>query len=232
MVEKMAGHYPDPEQVSGWLFDLDNTLYSADCKLFLQMNVRMTKFVCRVLGLSEAEAAEVKRRYFREYGTTLRGLMDRHGVDPDDYLAYVHDIDLSVVPENPRLDQVLDRLPGRKLVFTNGARDHAGRVMAKLGIARHFSGVFDIADAGYVPKPAPETYAAVVSRFDLDPAGTVMLDDMAKNLPPAARLGMKTVWIRTGNEWAGPSPDGDEMQDVHFQTEDLTGWLESAAGKG
>ncbi len=205
-----------------WIFDLDNTLYCATTNLFGQIDVRMKSFIAEFLELEPDEAFVVQKRYFREYGTTLRGLMDRHDVNPETFLAHVHDIDLEVVNPNPDLDKALDNLSGRKIIFTNADVKHAQRVMERLGVSHHFEGIFDIVASDYVPKPEPIVYRALVERFKLDPHKTVMVEDMARNLKPAADIGMTTVWVRTSNDWGRESSEGDH---VHHVTDDLATWL-------
>ena len=212
-----------------WLFDLDNTLYPSSCRLFDQVDRRMGEFVQMALGLDDpTEARRLQKKYLREHGTTLRGLMDNHGVAPDDYLAYVHAIDLSPVAPNPALDTALAALPGRKLIFTNGSQAHAAGVLDRLGVARHFEAVFDIADAAYRPKPDRYAYETVMRRHTLTPETTVFLDDMPRNLEPAAALGMTTVWVVTDSEWSRLDNTGEEPF-VHHRTDDLTGWLQAWA---
>ncbi len=210
-----------------WVFDLDNTLYPASCKLFDQIDVRMKQWIADFLDLDHEEAYRVQKRYFMECGTTLRGLMDRHGADPAPYLAYVHDIDVSMVQPNPVLRDALSRLSGRKIVFTNACAQHAHRVMDRLGVTHLFEGVFDIAEADYIPKPDPHIYDILVEQHGLDPARTVMVEDMARNLAPAAALGMTTVWVDIDTPW---SREGSDEACVHHRTEDLTAWLSQVAG--
>lgn len=212
-------------EIDSWVFDLDNTLYPAACDLFGQVSRRMTRFVADRLDLDLAAAHAVQKDYFRAYGTTLRGMMIHHDVDPRDYLGFVHDIDLTVVPPAPGLDAALGRLPGRKVIFTNGSVAHATRVMERLGVAAHFDGIFDIVAGDYVPKPDPDTYRAMARRFGIAPVRAVMIDDIPANLAPAAALGMTTVWVRTETEYAGIGELGDH---VHHVAEDLTAWLEGA----
>ena len=220
----MTGALPDPAQAC-WLFDLDNTLYPPSCRLFDQVDRRMGEFVQAALGLDEpAEARRLQKQYLREHGTTLRGLMDRHGVQPESYLAYVHDIDLSPVQPDPALDAALTALPGRKLIFTNASKRYAARVLDRLGLARHFEAVFDIADAAYRPKPDRYAYETVLRRHALRPEATVFLDDMPRNLEPAAALGMTTVWVVTDSQWSRLDNTGEEPF-VHHRAEDLVGWL-------
>lgn len=213
-------------KTEAWVFDLDNTLYPATCDLFAQVNARMAGFIANHLSLDPESARHLQKRYFHEHGTTLRGLMIEHGTDPAAYLAYVHDIDLSPVRPDPRLDRALARLPGRKVVFTNGSVRHAENVMARLGVAAHFDAVFDIVAADYLPKPAVETYRRMAQTLGIDPRRAVMVDDIPKNLEPAAELGMTTVWVRTDTEYARIGALGAH---VHHVADDLSAWLEDAA---
>ena len=208
--------------VDTWVFDLDNTLYPARYNLFELVDRKIGAFVAALLGVDRGAARRVQKSYFREHGTTLRGLMLNHGVDPQAFLEFVHDIDVARVPPSPDLDAALARLDGRKLVFTNASARHAERVMERLGVAHHFEGVFDIADAGYVPKPHPETYAAMVARFAFDPRAAAMIEDIARNLEPAAAIGMTTVWLRNNSEWGREGSDGAYIDLV---IDDLAGWL-------
>lgn len=217
----------DPTSVETWVFDLDNTLYPARSNLFVQVSARMTAFIQTHFELEHEPARELQRDLFRRHGTTLRGLMSEHAIAPGTFLDYVHDIDVSPVDPSPRLDALLAALPGRKLVFTNGSVPHAERVMNRLGVARHFDTVFDIVAADYVPKPDPRPYARLLEVAKFAPAGAVMIEDMAKNLAPAAALGMRTVWLRTEHDWAR---DGADAEHVHHVADDLLGFLESLVG--
>ncbi len=227
---------PDPRRlgvahVDAWVFDLDNTLYSAASSLFPQIDVRMRQFIAERFGLELDEAFRLQKRYYREFGTTLRGLMLVHGMEPAAFLEYVHDIDHSVLDAAPALDGALARLPGRKLIFTNGSERHAEKVMARLGIAHHFEAIFDIAAAAYVPKPQPECYQAMVARFGIDPRSAAMVEDIHRNLRPAASIGMTTIWV---NEADHPdahvvSQSDDDLSHVHHITDDLAAWLNAVA---
>ena len=214
---------PDPASVETWLFDLDNTLYPAACNLFDQIDRRMGLFIEARLGLPPGEARSLQKTFFREHGTTLRGLMDRHAVPPADYLDFVHDIDLSVVAASPGLDAALARLPGRKAIYTNASADHAHRVLDRLEVAHHFVGIFDIADAAYLPKPDPRSYHAAIAALELDPERTVFFEDSARNLVPAHALGMTTVWVRHEAEFSARDA---EHATIHHTTNDLVAWLE------
>ena len=210
-----------------WVFDLDNTLYPPECNLFDQIDVRMGQFIQSLLDVPADEARRIQKDYFVAYGTTLSGLMDRHGVDPHDFLHHVHDIDVSPVPPNPRLNALLSHLPGRKLIYTNGTVPHADRILRRLGVDRHFDGIFDIAAGDFVPKPQPEPYSRFVDHFSVVPERAVMIEDMARNLKPAADLGMTTVWLKTCYQWGDvhAAPDA-----VHHEVDDLMSWLEGLVG--
>jgi len=195
----------DFSAIDTWIFDLDNTLYPASCNLFDQIHRRMGEFIAGLLGVDLDQAKRLQRIYFREHGTTLRGLMKIHDIDPRSFLDHVHRIDLSPIQADAPLVAALAALPGQKLVFTNGTVRHAENILGHLGIAGQFSGVFDIADCGYVPKPDPAGYAALVRRFGIVPRRAAMIEDMARNLAPAAALGMTTVWLRGTIEWARAS---------------------------
>ena len=209
--------------VGVWVFDLDNTLYPASCDLFSLIERRMGAFIAERFALSPEEARRRQKRFFRQHGTTLRGLMLEHAVEPEEFLDYVHAIDLSAVVPDPALARGLAALRGRKLVFTNASRSHAERVMARLGVSSQFEAIHDIADSGYRPKPDPAAYAGFLARHGVDPARACMLDDMACNLVPAARLGMTTGWIRTDSAWGRPTTE--DLPHIHHVIDDLPGWL-------
>lgn len=208
-----------------WVFDLDNTLYPATSDLFPQIHVRMTDFIAGRLRVGSGEAERLRRIYYERYGTTLRGLMLDRAVDPEEFLGYVHNIDLSGLAPNPRLGAAIGSLPGRKLIYTNGSREHAERVLARLGIGGLFAGIFDIRAAAFMPKPNPPAYHHFIAAHGVDPKRSVMVEDMAANLIPAAALGMTTVWL---------PPDGEEGDFAHvdYRVSDLTAWLEGLAGSG
>lgn len=212
--------------VDSWVFDLDNTLYPASCNLFTQVERRMGEFICRYLQLDWDEARALQKRYFREHGTTLRGLMTVHALDPAEYLNYVHDIDLSAVDPSHVLDEALDRLEGRKVVFTNGSVRHAERVLERVGIARHFDDIVDIVACDYVPKPDRGVYEKMIARCAIDPGRSAMVEDMARNLEPAHALGMTTVWVRGELDWATP-PAGAAY--IDHTVDDLGAWLGAVA---
>jgi putative hydrolase of the HAD superfamily len=210
----------DPEV---WLFDLDNTLYPAGCNLFAQIDVRIGAYISNLLKMPPAEARVIQKQYWKEHGTSMRGMMTLHGVDPKEYLDYVHDIDYSPVPHSPHLEESLARLPGRKIIFTAGDVPHAERVMERLGVAHHFEAIFDIAAGDYWPKPHKQIYEKLVRQHNVDPKKAAMVDDIAINLRPAHELGMRTVWVRT--EESVKRAEGVPLDHIHHQTEDLATWL-------
>ena len=217
-----AARAADFAHVETWVFDLDNTIYPARYNLFDLVDVRIGAFIADLLDLDAVAARCVQKDYFRRHGTTLRGLMLHHGVEPDVFLDYVHDIEVDRLPPSPELGAALDRLAGRKIIYTNGSAAHAERVLERLGVAGHFEGVFDIAAGDYLPKPDPAPYRTLVERFDIAPAAAAMVEDIARNLEPAAALGMTTVWVRTDSDW-GREGSGGEY--VHHVIDDLAGWL-------
>ena len=211
--------------VETWVFDLDNTLYPASCRLFEQIQVRMNEYICRLLSVTPAEAAALRERFFRAHGTTMHGLMALHRVDPHEFMAFVHDVDLSVVPENPALIAALEQLDGRKLVYTNGSVPHAENLLRHLGISHCFDDIFDIVASEFAPKPAMAPFRSFVERYQVEPRRALMVEDMAKNLAPAAELGMTTAWVRTEIDWAASASDADY---IHYVVEDLAGFLGAA----
>jgi putative hydrolase of the HAD superfamily len=218
---------PQLRDANYWIFDLDNTLYPVSANLFEQIDKRMCDFIARYLDIDHGEAYKVQKSYFRQFGTTLRGMMESHQMDPTPYLDFVHDVDLEVIKKDPQLDDALARLPGRKFVFTNATSDYAARVLERIGIARHFDDLFAIEEANYIPKPDPSAYDHAVGRFGVDPAKSVMVEDVARNLIPAAALGMTTVWVQTGNQWAH---NNSETVEPDHETDNLSAWLADVAG--
>ncbi len=181
--------------VETWVFDLDNTLYPHHLNLWQQVDERIRAFVADFLKVPHEEAFRMQKDYYRRYGTTLRGLMIEHGIDPDAYLDFVHRIDHSPLEPNPALGAALERLPGRKLVLTNGTRQHADAVMRRLAIERHFDDVFDISAAELDPKPLPQAYERFLARHGVEPKTAAMFEDLARNLEIPHALGMTTVLV-------------------------------------
>jgi putative hydrolase of the HAD superfamily len=211
-------------EIETWIFDLDNTLYPASCNLFVEAEARMAAFIVAELKLELEAAHALRRRFFLDHGTTLRGLMLEHDIPPERFLDYVHDIDLSPVPPDPALAAAIAALPGRKFVFTNATEHYARRVLARIGLDEHFAAVHDILACDYLPKPDPSGYRVLMQRHGIDPERALMVEDMARNLLPAAALGMTTAWVVTGNERAAEGT-GDH---VHHVVDALTPWLAAA----
>ena len=210
-----------------WIFDLDNCLYPAACDLFALIDERMTVYVQRLVGCDFAEARRIQKDHFHGHGTTLAGLMASHGIDPHEFLDFVHNIDLSRLTPDPEMPRLLDALRGRRLVFTNGDHRYAARVLAALGLDGSFDGIHDIHATSYVPKPKPDAYRSLCDRFGIDPHRALFVEDMAKNLAPAKAIGMATVWVDNGSEQGGHGADRDF---VDVRIEDVGTWLRDLVG--
>lgn len=220
--------HPDFSHVRAWVFDLDNTLYPARCNLFAQIDARMGAFIAQALDVDPAEARRIQKKYYVEHGTTLAGLMAEHGMRPEPFLDYVHDIDLSVIAPDPALDAALARLPGRRFIFTNGSARHAENVAARLGVLNRFHGIIDIAACGFVPKPQAGAFDRFLGHARAQPGHAAMFEDIAQNLEVPHRLGMRTVWVRTAPEHATErAHHGADGAHVHHTTEDLVAFLEA-----
>jgi putative hydrolase of the HAD superfamily len=217
---------PRLAHVDAWVFDLDNTLYPASANLFAQIDVRIKAFIAEALKVGLDEAFVLQKKYYREFGTSLRGLMLNHGVEPDAFLDYVHDIDHAVLAPNPALNTALKALPGRKLVYTNGSTYHAEQTLIRLGIAAHFSEIFDIRASRYIPKPDPGAYADFIAKHVIAPERAAMFEDLPRNLKPAVDLGMTGVWVRHPETRLF---DNEDTSHCHFVTDDLTAWLTDTA---
>jgi putative hydrolase of the HAD superfamily len=178
------------------LFDLDNTLYSAEQELFSLIDQRINRYMRDVVGIPHGEVDELRRSYWRRYGVTMRGLMHHHGVDPEDYLAFVHDVDIAgLLRPDPALRRALEILPQRRMVFTNSTIAHSERVLHALGINDMFEKIFDIRVADYLPKPYPEPYHAVLSLLGAPAERCIMVEDSPENLKTAKELGMGTILV-------------------------------------
>ncbi len=182
-------------RIDTWVFDLDNTLYPPGCDLWPRIDARITLFMGQLFGLDGMSSRALQKYYYQRYGTTLRGLMEEYGVSAEEFLRFAHDIDRSSLVPNPLLAAAISSLPGRKLVFTNGSRDHAELTAAALGLGGLFDAIFDIAEAGFVPKPAAENYARFFDKHEVDPARSVMFEDLARNLVIPHERGMTTVLV-------------------------------------
>ena len=204
-----------------WVFDLDNTLYPPSARLFDQIKVRMTRFVMQALDVDEAHATHLREEYWRRYGTTLAGLMREHAVDPGPYLDEVHDISLDALQPAPDLRDAIAALPGRKVVYTNGPRIHAERVVTARGLAAAFDALYGVEDAGFLPKPEPAAFQRVFRRGGIDPKHSAMFEDDPRNLEHPHAAGMKTVLV---------GPPVGKATHIHHQTQDLPGFLSRITG--
>lgn len=215
--------------VDTWIFDLDNTLYSHEAQVWPQVGQRITQFVADYFRLDPVEARILQKKYYHSHGTTLRGLMDEHGLDPGDYLDFVHDVDLSLLAPNARLATAIGALPGRKLIFTNGSARHAENICRKLGLHDHFHGCFDILAANFVPKPEQGAYDTLLAHYEVDPARAAFFEDMARNLAPAHAMGMTTALVlpATPDPYREPFEHArEELAHVDHITDDLVSFLE------
>jgi putative hydrolase of the HAD superfamily len=218
------------DHVQTWVFDLDNTLYPSSCNLFAQIDERMTGFVATLTGLERSAARKVQKQLYHQHGTTLAGLMVEHKIEPASFLDHVHDIDYSPVPAAPDLVAALEKLPGRRIIFTNGSRRHAERVLARQGTTHLFSDIFDIVDCNYVPKPSPMSFAGFMRKHGVDGGSAAMFEDLPQNLGPAHAHGMTTVLVHSEMDdhpiyqeiaaWGDAPPPH-----IHHRTNDLPGFL-------
>lgn len=215
----------DLSHVDTWLFDLDNTLYPLESEFMGLIEVKMTDFVERLTGLPRDEARALQHGYFKEHGTTLAGLMANHGLEPKAFLDEVHDVSMDRLVPSPELRAAIARLPGRRLIFTNGSEGHAERVLTHLNLRDLFSEVFAIETADYIPKPALATFDRITKLHAIDPPMTAFFEDSEKNLVPAARLGMTTVLV-------GPHAEASTSEYVHHRTHDLAAFLDAARLQG
>jgi len=185
-----------------WIFDLDNTLYSGQTKVFSEVDKKMSAFISKKMSVDLIKAKEIQKKYFYESGTTLSGLMKHDGIDPHEFLEFVHDIDISWLPKDLLLKEELIKIKEKKYIFTNGSHAHVENVTKQLGIDGLFDGVFDIVDANFVPKPHIEPYKKIMKKFDLDPKKSILIEDIAHNLEQAKNLGMKTCWLENDESFA------------------------------
>lgn len=215
--------------VRDWIFDLDNTLYRADNGIFAQIDGRMTEFVAGLLGVERDAARQIQKQLYRDHGTTLAGLIAVHKIDPEPYLEFVHDIDLSELRPDPALIAALMRLPGRRFVFTNGCRNHALRILERLALEDMFDQIWDIRTIEFVPKPAQAAYDAVVKAGGVTPSRAAMFDDIARNLVVPHDLGMTTVWLDDRSDWSRQGPEFPVASKAHIdhETPDLCSFLNS-----
>ena len=210
------------KKIKFWLFDLDNTLYSGDTKVFDQVDKKMSFFISKKLNVSLEEAKKIQKNYFQEYNTTLNGMIKNHKIDAEEFLEFVHDVDLNFLKEDLDLQNELTNLMGKKYIFTNGSKAHASNVTKRIGIQNLFDGVFDIVDSNFVPKPSIEPYKKIIQKYGLDPEYCIFIEDIARNLKPAYELGMKTVWIKNDEPWAA---EFSNENFINYKTDNLSEFL-------
>ena len=212
-------------RIDTWIFDLDNTLYSADSGIFQQVHELMGKFVSNHLNIGINEAKKIQKKYYKEHGTTLKGLMDNHGVEPDYFLAEVHKLDYSIVNSNKNLNNELNKLSGKKIIYTNANMQHTLDVLERIELSNFFDEIFDIKMANYIPKPEIAPYEEIIKKYDLNPNSSAMFDDIAKNLVPAKKVGFTSIWIDAGYEnFSDDIKSSNKYLD--FETNDLCIFLE------
>ncbi|WP_052341364.1 pyrimidine 5'-nucleotidase [Salinarimonas rosea] len=219
--------------VETWIFDLDNTLYSHEARVWPQIDDRITLFVADFFGIDGISARALQKHYYHKYGTTLRALMTEHDIDPHAFMDFVHDIDHRHIELNSALGAAIERLPGRRLILTNGSRKHAEAVAAKIGILDHFEDVFDLADANFTPKPNREAYEIFLERYAVDPAKAAMFEDIAKNLRAPHDLGMTTTLVvpRTRDPFRDAfEQEAVEEPHIDYITDDLAAFLAGEPG--
>ena len=188
------------ERINTWIFDLDNTLYSADSGIFQQVHQLMGEFISKNLNMDMPEAKKLQSKYYKQHGTTLRGLMDNHGIDPDHFLDEVHRLNYSIVGSNKILNEELHKLQGRKIIYTNANKKHVIDVLNRIDLNNFFDEIFDIKMANYIPKPELKPYEQIIELFNIEPKSSAMFDDIAKNLVPAKKVNFTSVWIDAGYE--------------------------------
>src|SRR5438105_6827480 len=217
------------DHVDTWVFDLDNTLYPHHLNLWQQVDERIRAYIAQLLKITHEEAFRLQKDYYKRYGTSMRGLMTEHGMAPDDFLDFVHQVDHSPLEPNPALGGAIERLPGRKLILTNGTRRHADAVLARLALGGHFEDVFDIVAAELEPKPSPQTYDRFLAAHGVDAEKAAMFEDLARNLAVPHALGMTTVLVvpeHTREVFReGWELEGRDAPHVDHVTDDLVGFL-------
>lgn len=204
------------DHVEHWVFDLDNTLYPPHARLFDQIEVRMTTYVMDALGVDRPEADRLRKHYWASYGTTLAGLMREHGVDPTPYLTDVHDISLEHLERDADLAAYIARLPGKRIVYTNGTAPYAERVLEARGLAGLFDAVYGVEHAGFRPKPERAAFETVFEQAGVEAAAAAMFEDDPRNLTAPHAMGMRTVHV---------APERHHADHIHHHTDDLTGFL-------
>ena len=210
------------KSIKYWIFDLDNTLYSGETRVFEQIDKKMSEYISGKLNVSIDEAKEIQKNYFYEYNTTLNGMIKNYKIDANEFLEFVHNIDINFLKKDPILSEELNKLDGKKIIFTNGSRKHALNVTKRIGIDQYFDDIFDIVDSEFVPKPVIQPYKKLVEKHKIDPKLCGFVEDIARNLKPAYEMGMKTIWIENNEPWAKKYSDSDF---INFKTNNLSEFL-------
>ena len=210
------------QAIKCWIFDLDNTLYSGKTRVFEQVDKKMSKYISEKLNVGIVEAKEIQKNYFYEYNTTLNGMINNHKIDANEFLEFVHDVDIDFLKKDSLLNEELMKLDGKKIIFTNSSRKHAMNVIRKIGIDQHFDDIFDIVDSEFVPKPDIVSYKKLVEKHKIDPKLCVFIEDIARNLKPAYEMGMKTIWIENDEPWARKFSNSDF---INYKTNNLPEFL-------
>ena len=210
------------QAIKCWIFDLDNTLYSGKTRVFEQVDKKMSKYISEKLNVNIVEAKEIQKNYFYEYNTTLNGMINNHKIDANEFLEFVHDVDINFLKKDKLLNEELMKLDGKKIIFTNGSRKHAMNVTRRIGIEQHFDDIFDIVDSEFVPKPDIVSYKKIVEKHKIDPKLCGFIEDIARNLKPAYEMGMKTIWIENDEPWAKKFSDSDF---INYKTNNLPEFL-------
>jgi putative hydrolase of the HAD superfamily len=210
------------QAIKCWIFDLDNTLYSGKTRVFEQVDKKMSKYISEKLNVNIVEAKEIQKNYFYEYNTTLNGMINNHKIDANEFLEFVHDVNIDFLKKDSLLNEELMKLDGKKIIFTNSSRKHAMNVIRKIGIDQHFDDIFDIVDSEFVPKPDIVSYKKLVEKHKIDPKLCVFIEDIARNLKPAYEMGMKTIWIENDEPWARKFSDSGF---VNYKTNNLPEFL-------
>jgi len=209
-------------KIKYWLFDLDNTLYSGQTKVFDQVDKKMSSFISKKLNVSLEEAKKIQKDYFYKYSTTLSGMMKHHKIDANEFLDFVHDVNLDFLKQDKGLENEISKIKGKKIIFTNGSKAHAFNVTKKIGIDKLFDGVFDIVESNFIPKPSMKAYKILIEKYKIEPQYCILVEDIARNLKPAYELGMKTVWIKNDEPWAA---EFSNENFINYKTENLTNFL-------
>ncbi len=212
------------EKINTWIFDLDNTLYSADSGIFQQVHKLMGEFISKNLKMDMVEAKKLQSKYYKKHGTTLKGLMDNHGIEPDYFLDEVHKLDYSIVGPDEILNKELEKIQGRKIIYTNANKKHVVDVLERINLTNFFDEIFDIKMANYIPKPEIRPYEQIIDIFNINPSSSAMFDDIAKNLVPAKKVGFTSVWVDAGYE--NFSDDIQASKDyLDYSTRNLSSFL-------